>query len=130
MDRKDKAIELHHKGFNCAQSVVMAYCDLFDMDKKSAMRASEGFGAGMGSFTQVCGALSGAVMLAGLKNSDADVENGPKSKRTTYESSKQLVEEFKSRCGALNCCDLKAGRRVSCDDCITCAAEIVEENLL
>ena len=93
MDRKLKATELHHKGFNCAQAVVMAYCDLFDMDQKTAMRAAEGFGAGMGSFTQVCGALSGAVMLAGLKNSDADVENGPKSKRTTYESSKQLVEE-------------------------------------
>ena len=94
------------------------------------MRAAEGFGAGMGSFTQVCGALSGAVMLAGLKNSDADVENGPKSKRTTYESSKQLVEEFNNRCGALNCCELKAGKRVSCDECIACAAGIVEEKLL
>ena len=130
MDRKLKATELHHKGFNCAQAVVMAYCDLFDMDQKTAMRAAESFGAGMGSFTQVCGALSGAVMLAGLKNSDADVENGPKSKRMTYESSKQLVEEFKNHCGALNCCELKAGNRVSCDECIACAAGIVEEKLL
>ena len=48
MDRKLKATELHHKGFNCAQAVVMAYCDLFDMDQKTAMRAAEGFGAGMG----------------------------------------------------------------------------------
>ena len=57
-------------------------------------------------------------------------ENGPKSKKTTYESSKQLVDEFKARCGALNCCDLKAGKRVSCDECIACAAGIVEEKLL
>lgn len=59
MERLDKAIELHHKGFNCAQAVVMAYCDMFDMDEKTAMRAAEGFGGGMGGFNSTCGALSG-----------------------------------------------------------------------
>ena len=66
--RVQKAIDLHHKGYNCAQAVVCAYCDLFGLDEETAYRASEAFGFGMGQM-EVCGALSGACMLAGLKNS-------------------------------------------------------------
>ncbi len=130
MNRIEKSTELHHKGFNCAQAVVLAYYDLFDIDEKTAMRAAEGFGFGMGNMATTCGALSGAVMLSGLKFSDGNVSDGPKSKKETYSYSKQLVEEFNSRCGAVNCHELKSAQRVSCDECITCAAKLVEEILL
>lgn len=130
MDRIEKSTQLHHKGFNCAQAVVLAYYDLFDIDEKTAMRAAEGFGFGMGAMATTCGALSGAVMLAGLKSSDGNLLDGPKSKKETYSYSKQLVSEFESRCGAINCHQLKSGQKVSCDECILCAAKLVEEILL
>lgn len=130
MNRIDKAAQLHKKGFNCAQAVVMAHCDLFDMDEKTAMRASEGFGGGMGGFNSVCGALSGCVMLAGLKNSDGDIKNGPQSKKETYAQTKNLVESFRGFCGTLNCSDIKREQKKSCDECIAYACELTEKILL
>ena len=129
MNRIEKSHEFHGKGFNCAQSVVLAYHDLFDIDLKTAIRASEAFGAGMGGRETTCGALSGAVMLAGLKHSDGNAD-APASKMTTYSAAAQIVEEFKKRCGDINCCDIKVNNRVTCGECITCGAELVEEFLL
>lgn len=129
MNRTEKTLEFHKKGFNCAQSVVLAYCDLFDIDEKTAARASEGFGAGMGGRVTTCGALSGAVMLAGLKHADGNME-APSSKFTTYEVAQKLVEEFEKRCGDINCCDIKSNQKVSCEECILCGAKLVEEFLL
>ena len=60
---------------------------------------SEGFGAGMGDMERTCGALSGAVMLAGLKRSDGDLE-APKTKGKTYQLSKEITKLFAEKCGS------------------------------
>ena len=60
---------------------------------KMHLREREAFGLGMGGMQATCGAVSGAVMLAGLKNSCGDLE-APVSKGKTYQISKQLVEAF------------------------------------
>ena len=64
----------HDRGFNCCQAVACTYCDLFGMDEETAFKACEAFGAGMGGMEGTCGAVSGAVFLAGLKNSCGDLE--------------------------------------------------------
>ena len=46
LNRESRAVELHKKGYNCAQAVACAYCDLVDIDEKTALRATEAFGAG------------------------------------------------------------------------------------
>ncbi len=129
MNRIEKAYEFHSKGFNCAQSVVLSYCDLFDIDEKTAARVSEGFGAGMGGMATTCGALSGAVMLAGLKFADGNMD-APKSKQVTYSVAKEIVNEFEKRCSNINCCDIKSNQKVSCNECIACGVKLVEEYLL
>ena len=67
-ERQQRAQELHGKGYNCAQSVACAYCDLVGLDEQTAYKMAEGFGLGMGVM-DMCGALSGAFMLAGVKGS-------------------------------------------------------------
>lgn len=67
-ERAKLAQDFHNQGYNCAQAVVCAYCDLVGLDKETAYKMSEGFGFGMGCM-EMCGALSGAFMLAGMKNS-------------------------------------------------------------
>ncbi len=129
MNKIEKTLEFHDKGFNCAQSVALPYCELFGMDEKTAAKALEGFGAGMGGRQTTCGALSGAVMLAGLKYADGNMD-APKSKMTTYNVTAQMVESFKNQCGNINCCDIKAINKVSCAECILCGAKLVEEFLL
>ena len=75
MDSRIKdTIVRHDKGFNCAQAVACTYCDLLGYKEEDIFRMTEGFGAGMGGMQATCGALSGAVLLAGLKNSDVCCE--------------------------------------------------------
>lgn len=132
--RINKTIELHDKGYNCAQAVACAYCDLVGLDEKTALCATEAFGAGMGGMQATCGAVSGAVFLAGLKNADG-VVGAPKSKAKTYQLSKAIVETFRQKNGTVVCCELKAtnpetGKPTrSCADCIMDAAAIAEDVL-
>ena len=133
-NRIKRTIELHDKGYNCAQSVACAYCDLAGIDEQTALRATEGFGAGMGGQQATCGAVSGAVFLAGIKNADG-VVGAPSSKAATYELSKTIVEAFQQKNGTIICCELKAidpvtgEQKRSCADCIMDAAAIAEEML-
>ncbi len=131
MDMTEKKIEeaqlLHRRGFNCAQSVAIPFCRELGMDEGAAMRALEGFGAGMGGMSQTCGALSGAVFVAGLKCSDGNLE-APASKKQTYGVCKALCEEFTERCGASVCREIKGvdtgTPTVSCSECIRTAVEL------
>ena len=130
--RVKETIVRHDKGYNCAQAVACTYCDLFGYKEEDVFRMTEGFGLGMGCMAGTCGALSGAVLLAGLKNSDGQI-NAPKTKGT-YKLSRQLLERFQECCGSTICAELKGvttGTPVhSCADCIKDAAAIVEEVLL
>ena len=47
-ERVKKAYALHHSGYNCAQAVLGAYVDLFDLDMDRAMTIAYGFGGGVG----------------------------------------------------------------------------------
>ena len=75
--RKNIAIEMHNKGYNCAQSVALTYADLVDMKPEQLFRITEGFGLGGGNMQGTCGAISGALALVGLLNSSGDLEGSP-----------------------------------------------------
>ena len=130
--RIQKTLENHAKGYNCAQAVACANCDLVGMDEQSVFRVTEAFGLGMGGMQATCGAVSGAVLLAGLKSSCGDLE-APVSKGKTYQISKKIVEGFQKKNGSTVCKDLKGvetGERLrSCDGCIEDAAALVEQIL-
>ncbi len=130
--RVQKAIDLHHNGYNCAQAVVCAYCDLFGLDEETGYRASEAFGFGMGQM-EVCGALAGACMLAGLKNSGGLQAVG-KTKAETYKLDRQLAAAFREKNQSVLCRELKgveSGKVLrSCDGCVEDGARLVETYLL
>ncbi|MDD6571175.1 MAG: C-GCAxxG-C-C family protein [Thermoflexaceae bacterium] len=132
MTKKEKAIELHDKRFNCCQAVACAFCEESGIDEQILFKAGEGFGLGMGCMEGTCGALSGAIMLAGLKNSDGNVD-APATKADTYKLSKELLNRFQEKTGSTVCKELKGvetGKMLcSCPDCIRAAVETVEEVL-
>ena len=131
-DRITKALENHDKNYNCCQSVACAFCDLVGIDEETMFTAGEAFGLGMGGMHGTCGAITGAVLLAGFKNSSANLEQ-PNSKGATYKLSAAIVNEFLKKNGAIACCDLKGvetGKVLrSCPGCIEDAARIAEEIL-
>jgi len=79
-----------------------------------------------------CGAITGACMLAGMKNSTGNLDF-PDSAGSTYRLSRQIVEKFRERNGATRCRDLKGVDTGvvlrPCADCITDACEFVEQVL-
>lgn len=94
-ERQQRAQELHGKGYNCAQSVACAYCDLVGLDEQTAYKMAEGFGLGMGVM-DMCGALSGAFMLAGVKGS-AGIEAPGTTKAQTYQQTREMANAISRR---------------------------------
>ena len=131
-ERVKKAAENHKNGYNCAQAVACAYCDLFGVEEKEAFRMTEAFGFGMGTMG-TCGAVSAMAALAGMKLSDGNLEK-PGTKKQCYKVMKEMTEKFKAKNKSIICEDIKGvkGGNVlrSCDGCIEDAAAIVEEVLL
>lgn len=131
-ERVNKAAELHKKGYNCAQAVACAYCDMVNADEKEPFRMMEAFGLGMGDMKCTCGAVSAMVALVGMKNSDANLD-APKTKGATYKQVKELTAKFREMNGSVICADLKGietGKMLrSCPGCIEDACNIVEAYL-
>jgi C_GCAxxG_C_C family probable redox protein len=95
-------------GFNCAQSVFYAYCDDLQFDKNTALRLACGFGAGMGRKEEVCGAVTGGIIVIGLKYGRDDTGDGARSE-TTYKKTSELMERFAEKHGTYRCRDLLKG---------------------
>ena len=132
MTKKELANNLHDQKFNCAQAVACAFAEEIGVDMEVLFKACEGFGLGMGCMNGTCGAISGAVMLAGFKNSDGNTD-APGTKASTYQLSKEILEKFEAKNRATKCRDLKGvdtGTVLrSCPGCIEDAVEIVQEVL-
>lgn len=126
--RIEKTLELRAKGYNCCQAVACTYCDLVGIDEDIMFRVAEGFGGGMGDMQGTCGAVSGAVLLAGMKNSGGkDLHN---TKAATQKLSKAIRTAFTVKNTSVVCKELKGidtGTVIrTCPGCITDAAAIVE----
>ncbi len=103
--RAKRGVELFKQGYNCSQSVVGAYCDLFDIPFDVAMRMSASFGGGMGRMRLTCGAATGMFMLAGLDNG-LSTPGEPQKRAENYSLVQKLAEEFKELNGSLTCAEL------------------------
>ena len=116
--KAEQAITFHDKGYNCAQAVACSFC--------------KEFGVGMGMM-EVCGALSGMMMIIGLQNSVGNPEKGKMTKGDTYKKVREYAAKFKEQNGSYLCKELKGvetGKVLrSCPDCIRDAVALTEEYL-
>lgn len=127
MNRKiEQVIENFNRGFNCAQVIFSAYAEQLGLDISKATKISCGFGGGIGGTKQLCGAITGAYMVIGLKHGNSDAED-QESKKKTYD----LINEFTSKFAAKNnstlCEKLKGDDRSVCVKYLKDAIEILEE---
>ena len=133
MDRIAKVKENHEKGYNCAQAVACAYCDLYGVSEAEAFRAMEAFGGGMGVMT-TCGAVSAMAYLAGLKNSSGDLSGKESTKGMTYKLMRRMVTDFVFKNKSIICKELKGvdtGKPLrSCEGCMEDAARAIEKVLI
>ena len=101
MDRVQKAEALFTGGCNCAQAVFAAFADELGMDEESAKRVATGLGGGVGRMREVCGAVSAAALVIGMRL-------GP-DKMKAYPVIQDFCAKFKERCGSIVCRDLLEG---------------------
>ncbi len=104
-ERIRRAEELFMQGFNCCQSVVAAYADLYGYTEEQALRMSAGFGAGIGRMRMSCGAFNALALLAGL-DCGSVIPGDREGKSYNYKVVQDLAAQFKEQHGSLICAEL------------------------
>lgn len=103
--RKEKAMQLFEEGYNCAQSVFLAFEDLHGIDQKTAAALASSFGGGMGRLREVCGAVSGMFLVAGVLYGYDDPKAG-EEKAEHYARIQELAAAFEKENGSIVCREL------------------------
>lgn len=99
------AVACFHNGFNCAQAVFSTYCEQLGLDKTDALKVAGGFGGGMGHIGETCGAVTGAIMLIGLKHGKVQKDDN-EARETTYNLVQEYTRQFKEANGSVECTEL------------------------
>lgn len=105
MTRKEAAMENFKNGYNCSQSVVLAFADLLPVDEKNLLKISCSFGGGIGRLREVCGSFSGIAIVLGLLYGYEGNESGD-VKKEHYARIQELAHQFEERNGSIVCRDL------------------------
>ena len=102
MDHGERAAELFLQGYNCAQAVAVAFCDVTGLEPDFTARMASSFGGGMGRMREVCGAVSGMLMVAGLVYG-YDIPGDDVSKKKHYALVQNLAGQFRQEVGSIVC---------------------------
>ena len=93
------------EGYNCSQSVVLAFCDEIGIEKTKLLRMVSSFGGGMGRMREVCGAVSGMFFVAGALYG-YDAPRDMQAKKEHYERIQELAAQFRAKTGSIVCREL------------------------
>ena len=105
MNNPERAVSYFKEGFSCSQAVLAAYCEQFGLSNQLAVRIAGAFGGGMGRMAETCGAVTGAIMVIGLKfgcTTPGDI----KTKENAYAVVREFIHRFKGRNFSTLCRDL------------------------
>ncbi|MFA4860346.1 C-GCAxxG-C-C family protein [Methanoregula sp.] len=144
LTRADDAEALFREGFSCAQAVSLAFAGDYGIDRETVLKLSCALGGGMGHTDNTCGAVTGALLVIGMKYGRTRVDDMA-AKEKTYAVTKEFMAEFQHRNPSLRCTDLlgynlssdrelalakeKGAFKAKCPFLVRSAAEILEEIL-
>lgn len=101
-ERALRAKEYFREGYNCAQSVALAYADITALDGPTVATITASFGGGMGRLREVCGAVSGMAFLASFISPCPSKDN-TEAKKANYALVQEFAEAFRKQNGAIVC---------------------------
>lgn len=137
------AAELFEQGYNCAQAVVVAFCDVTGLEERAAAAMASSFGGGMGRMREVCGAVSGMLLVTGILYG-YETPGDDQIKKDHYQRVQQLAGQFREEHGSIICRELLKNppsdptptprsaefyRMRPCTRMVYCAAEILDRYL-
>jgi C_GCAxxG_C_C family probable redox protein len=141
--KSEIAVEKFLSGFNCAQSVLYSFCDDLRIEKDLALKMACGFGAGMGLKGEVCGAVSGGIIVLGTKFGSGE-KNDRMATKLVYSKTRELMDQFARKHGSFMCRKLISGLELTtpegqkqfieqdllnkaCRPCVQSVVEILEK---
>ena len=142
MTKSEQAVSKFIGGYNCAQAVFSSFCDDLKIEKDIALKLACGFGAGMGRKGEVCGAVTGGIIVIGAKYGRGENDDRTVT-AVTYAKTRELIDKFTERHGTpicrklLNDCELttEEGQKQfkendllnkTCKRCVRSVVEILE----
>ena len=111
-------------GCNCAQAVLLAFCEDYGMERETALTIAAGFGSGMAGLRETCGTVTGANMVIGLAKG--------RNRMEANRAFREFADRFREKNGSLVCRELLAARiktRLTCADLCYDAGNLLEEIL-
>jgi C_GCAxxG_C_C family probable redox protein len=105
MTKSDKALASFKNGITCSSAVFSTFSEELGLDKKTAKKIGCGFGAGISKTGNICGAVSGAIMVIGLKYGKAEQGDDAATEKTRA-LTRQFMQEFTAKNGSVNCTEL------------------------
>lgn len=109
MTNAEHAVFLFRNGYNCAQSIFSTFGPLFGLDEDTCLKVACPFGGGMACIGNVCGAVTGALMVIGLFRGKG-VDDDEECKAHSYKLVQSFIDDFQTRYGSIVCRDL-----IECD---------------
>ncbi len=145
-EHEERAVALFHDGYNCAQAVLLAFCDELGLNRDAAARVASSFGGGVGRLREICGAVSGGCMALGLRYGGYDSAD-PQAKADHYRRVQEFVNAFREENHAILCRELlglqegaptpprpesrtpEFYKKRPCAELVACAARLIEARL-
>lgn len=93
------------EGYSCSQAVAAAYADRFHLKRDIALKISAGFGGGIGRTGNVCGSVTGAILILGLQFGAIDPKDRA-GKHAAHGKVQLFCDRFRERTGSLLCNEL------------------------
>lgn len=105
MNKGETAYQNFLSGYNCTQSIAVAFAEELGLDKNTAARLSSGFGGGMGRMREVCGTFSGVVFVLSALYGYSEPKDLT-TKKELYEKIRALADKFRADNGSIICREL------------------------
>jgi C_GCAxxG_C_C family probable redox protein len=115
MTRTEIALGYFNNQFNCAQSVLVSFASEMELTNDQCLKVACAFGGGMGRQQHTCGAVTGALMVLGMKYGKATYDNEEK-KTDTYFKTREFIRAFEAENGTINCKELLQGLNMNNED--------------
>jgi len=101
----EQAVSFYKQGYTCTQSILASFASRYDLPQNLSFRIGEPFGAGTSCTGDMCGSVTGAIMVLGLQYGSI-LSNDNAARSYTYQHVHDLIHRFKEIHGSIQCTDL------------------------
>jgi len=113
--RTETATAMFSRGYNCAQSILYSFRDEVGLNEDLALKIATGLGGGMGRKQEVCGAVTGGILVLGLRHGRDKIADRSATEET-YRRTRELMDRFAAKHGSCLCRELLSGYDLATDE--------------